>query len=71
MIPAGLRGPATVDVGNAGTVMRFLLPIAALADGPVRFDGDPRSYERPIGGVIEALRALGAHIDDDAGARFP
>ncbi len=33
VIPSGLRGPATVDVGNAGTVMRFLPPVAALADG--------------------------------------
>lgn len=50
VIPYGLHGPATVDVGNAGTVMRFLPPVAALADGPVRFDGDPRSYERPLHG---------------------
>ncbi|MFC7304938.1 3-phosphoshikimate 1-carboxyvinyltransferase [Streptomyces monticola] len=64
VIPAGLHGPATVDVGNAGTVMRFLPPVAALADGSVRFDGDPRSYERPLHGVIDALRALGARIDD-------
>ncbi|MDG4865091.1 3-phosphoshikimate 1-carboxyvinyltransferase, partial [Streptomyces sp. T-3] len=64
VIPSGLRGPATVDVGNAGTVMRFLPPVAALADGEVRFDGDPRSYERPLHGVIDALRALGARIDD-------
>ncbi|GGR68284.1 3-phosphoshikimate 1-carboxyvinyltransferase 1 [Streptomyces aureoverticillatus] len=64
VIPSGLRGPATVDVGNAGTVMRFLPPVAALADGPIRFDGDPRSYERPLHGVIDALRALGARIDD-------
>ena len=41
VIPSGLHGPATLDVGNAGTVMRFLPPVAALADGPVRFDGDP------------------------------
>lgn len=41
IIPAGLHGPTTIDVGNAGTVMRFLPPVAALADGPVRFDGDP------------------------------
>jgi 3-phosphoshikimate 1-carboxyvinyltransferase len=61
-----LRGDVSVDVGNAGTVMRFALPIAALADGPVRFDGDPRSHERPIGALIEALRALGADIDDRA-----
>ncbi|SCK31703.1 3-phosphoshikimate 1-carboxyvinyltransferase [Streptomyces sp. WMMB 322] len=71
VIPAALRGPATVDVGNAGTVMRFLPPLAALADGPVRFDGDPRSYERPLHGVIDALRVLGARIDDDGRGRLP
>ncbi|MER7516107.1 3-phosphoshikimate 1-carboxyvinyltransferase [Streptomyces sp. NPDC126499] len=71
VIPAGLRGPATVDVGNAGTVMRFLPPVAALADGPVRFDGDPRSHERPLHGVIDALRALGARIDDDGRGALP
>ncbi|MER5973721.1 3-phosphoshikimate 1-carboxyvinyltransferase [Streptomyces sp. NPDC002055] len=71
IIPAGLHGPATVDVGNAGTVMRFLPPVAALADGPVRFDGDPRSYERPLHGVIDALRALGARIDDDGRGALP
>ncbi|MEU2153960.1 3-phosphoshikimate 1-carboxyvinyltransferase [Streptomyces sp. NPDC019396] len=71
IIPAGLHGPATVDVGNAGTVMRFLPPVAALADGPIRFDGDPRSYERPLGGVIDGLRALGARIDDDGRGALP
>jgi 3-phosphoshikimate 1-carboxyvinyltransferase len=71
IIPAGLRGPATVDVGNAGTVMRFLPPVAALADGPVRFDGDPRSHERPLHGVIDALRALGARIEDDGRGALP
>ncbi|MET7450917.1 3-phosphoshikimate 1-carboxyvinyltransferase [Streptomyces sp. NPDC005574] len=71
IIPSGLRGPATVDVGNAGTVMRFLPPVAALADGPIRFDGDPRSYERPLHGVIDALRVLGARIDDDNRGALP
>ncbi|MET9802335.1 3-phosphoshikimate 1-carboxyvinyltransferase [Streptomyces sp. NPDC006368] len=71
IIPAGLHGPATIDVGNAGTVMRFLPPVAALADGPVDFDGDPRSYERPLHGVIDALRALGARIDDDGRGSLP
>ncbi|MET9519707.1 3-phosphoshikimate 1-carboxyvinyltransferase [Streptomyces sp. NPDC002994] len=71
IIPAGLHGPATVDVGNAGTVMRFLPPVAALADGDIRFDGDPRSYERPLGAVIEALRTLGARIDDDSRGALP
>ncbi|MEU3526058.1 3-phosphoshikimate 1-carboxyvinyltransferase [Streptomyces sp. NPDC038707] len=71
VLPTGLRGPATVDVGNAGTVMRFLPPVAALADGPIRFDGDPRSYERPLNGVIDALRRLGARIDDDGRGALP
>lgn len=60
----GLRGDVSVDVGNAGTVMRFLPPVAALAAGAVRFDGDPRSHERPVAALIEALRALGADVDD-------
>jgi 3-phosphoshikimate 1-carboxyvinyltransferase len=59
-----LTGDVSVDVGNAGTVMRFLPPVAALAAGAVRFDGDPRSHERPVRALIEALRALGADVDD-------
>jgi 3-phosphoshikimate 1-carboxyvinyltransferase len=61
-----LTGGTEVDMGAAGTVMRFVPPIAALADGPVRFDGDPRSHERPVGPLVDALRALGAEIDDAA-----
>ncbi len=61
--PAALKGPAKIDVGNAGTVMRFLPPLAALATGEISFDGDPRSYERPIGPVIAALEELGIEID--------
>ena len=58
-----LKGPAKIDVGNAGTVMRFLPPLAALADGEISFDGDPRSHERPLGPVIKALEELGIEID--------
>jgi 3-phosphoshikimate 1-carboxyvinyltransferase len=61
--PAPLRGGVRVDVGNAGTVMRFLPPLAALASGDVAFDGDPRSYERPLGPVIKALEELGISIE--------
>jgi 3-phosphoshikimate 1-carboxyvinyltransferase len=71
IIPAGLHGPATVDVGNAGTVMRFLPPVAALADGSVRFEGDARAYQRPLHGVIDALRVLGARIDDEGRGSLP
>lgn len=63
--PTPLRGPADVDCGLAGTVMRFVLPAAALADGPIRFDGDPRARERPMNTVLDALRALGADVTGD------
>jgi 3-phosphoshikimate 1-carboxyvinyltransferase len=63
---SGLRGGATVDCGLAGTVMRFVPPLAALADGPVRFDGDERARQRPMSAVLAALRALGCRIDGDA-----
>ncbi len=62
----GFRGPASIDCGLAGTVMRFVPPAAALADGEIRFDGDPRARERPMGTVLDALRALGVALDGDA-----
>jgi 3-phosphoshikimate 1-carboxyvinyltransferase len=61
--PGPLRGPARVDVGLAGTIMRFLPPAAALAEGPVEFDGDPHARNRPLRPIIEALRSLGVSID--------
>jgi 3-phosphoshikimate 1-carboxyvinyltransferase len=63
--PRPLRGPAEVDCGLAGTVMRFLPPVAALATGTVHFDGDPRARERPMSEILTALRTLGADIDQD------
>ncbi len=65
--PATLRGGASIDCGLAGTVMRFLPAVAALADGPVRLDGDPQARVRPMGPVIDALRALGAELEDSDG----
>jgi 3-phosphoshikimate 1-carboxyvinyltransferase len=61
--PGPLRGPAHVDVGLAGTIMRFAPPVAALADGPVTFDGDPHARNRPLRPIVEALRSLGAVIE--------
>ena len=61
--PKKISGPAKVDVGNAGTVMRFLPPVAALATGAISFDGDPRSHERPLGPIIAALENLGVQIE--------
>jgi 3-phosphoshikimate 1-carboxyvinyltransferase len=66
--PAKLFGPASVDVGNAGTVMRFLPPVAAMAQGLIHFDGDARSHERPLGPVIAALESLGVSIEH--GSRY-
>jgi 3-phosphoshikimate 1-carboxyvinyltransferase len=61
--PARLHGPADVDCGLAGTVMRFVPALAVLADGDVRLDGDPRARQRPMGPVVRALRDLGARVD--------
>ncbi len=64
--PAPLRGPATIDCGLAGTVMRFLPPVAALAEGAIRLDGDDAARRRPVGPVTTALRTLGVEVDGDA-----
>ncbi|MGH8895244.1 MAG: 3-phosphoshikimate 1-carboxyvinyltransferase, partial [Actinomycetes bacterium] len=61
--PRPLHGPVEVGVGNAGTVMRFLPPVAALADGEVRFDGDARARDRPMAPIVTALRCLGVDIE--------
>ncbi|MFF0343949.1 3-phosphoshikimate 1-carboxyvinyltransferase [Kribbella sp. NPDC004875] len=69
--PGSLKGPADVDCGLAGTVMRFVPPVAALADGVVAFDGDPYARERPMGVILAALRALGVQIEDGGTGRMP
>ena len=69
--PKKISGPAKVDVGNAGTVMRFLPPVAALANGAISFDGDPRSHERPLGPVIAALENLGVNIEHNGRYALP
>ncbi len=60
--PAPLRGDTSIDCGLAGTVMRFVPPLAALAVGPVAFDGDPRARERPMAPLIDSLRNLGVVV---------
>lgn len=55
---------AVVDCGLAGTVMRFVPPVAGLVRGHVAFDGDPHMRNRPIGAVLSALTTLGLAIDD-------
>ncbi|WP_426594868.1 3-phosphoshikimate 1-carboxyvinyltransferase [Cellulomonas sp. McL0617] len=62
--PGALSGGTTIHCGLAGTVMRFLPAVAALADGPVRFDGDTSALARPMGPVLTALRTLGVRIEE-------
>ena len=55
----------SIDVGLAGTVMRFVPPVAVLASRTVAFDGDAHMRQRPVGEILEALRTLGATIEGD------
>jgi 3-phosphoshikimate 1-carboxyvinyltransferase len=64
---AGTDGrEVAVDCGLAGTVMRFVPPVAALRGGPTTFDGDPHARTRPMAAVLEALRSLGVTVTADA-----
>jgi 3-phosphoshikimate 1-carboxyvinyltransferase len=69
--PGEFRADAAIDCGLAGTVMRFVPPVAGLSTGTVEFDGDPHMRNRPIGGVLDALRSLGVTIDDGGRAALP
>jgi 3-phosphoshikimate 1-carboxyvinyltransferase len=68
--PGALHG-GEVDCGLAGTVMRFVPPLAALAEGTSRFDGDPHARTRPMSTLIHGLRQAGAVITDDGRGRLP
>ena len=69
--PHFMRGPASIDVGLAGTVMRFVPPLAALAHGEISFDGDAESRKRPMATIIESLKELGAKVHDRGNGRLP
>ncbi len=72
VVPGPLRGATSVDCGLAGTVMRFLPPVAALADGPVHFDGDPGARVRPMAPLLQALRGMGVQVAEHGRAgRLP
>ena len=64
--PERFTGGVSIDCGLAGTVMRFVPPIAALADGEVSFDGDEQAYGRPMEPLLGALAALGAGIEGES-----
>jgi 3-phosphoshikimate 1-carboxyvinyltransferase len=61
----------TIDCGLAGTVMRFVPPVAALGAAAVTFDGDERARVRPMATTIATLRDLGVEIDDGGRGALP
>ncbi len=72
----GRDGPArdraaAVDVGNAGTVIRFVPPVASLTALDVLFRGDPPAAARPAGPLLAGLRDLGAEVDDGGRGAVP
>lgn len=69
--PGELAGGTSIDCGLAGTVMRFVPPVAALALGPVAFDGDAAARRRPMRVTIDSLRALGVDVNDDGRGVLP
>jgi len=69
--PKPLTGGVTIDCGLAGTVMRFVPPLATLAAGDVVFDGDAAARRRPMHTTIDSLRGLGVEVDDARTGSLP
>lgn len=67
----GVDEPTTIDVGLAGTVMRFLPPVAGLATGDITFDGDKAARRRPMATLIEAMRDVGIEVNDAGRGLLP
>ncbi|WP_026530383.1 3-phosphoshikimate 1-carboxyvinyltransferase [Haematomicrobium sanguinis] len=67
----GTSGPVTIDCGLAGTVMRFVPPLAALRTGHTRFDGDAQARVRPMSTVIDALEELGVEVTTNGAPALP
>jgi len=64
--PRPLSGPAKIDCGLAGTVMRFVPAVATIASGQIDFDGDLAARKRPMKTTIDSLRALGVYVTGDS-----
>ncbi len=71
VIPGWAARKTTVDVGNAGTVLRFAPPAAAIAMADVEFTGDPRASQRPVAQLLAALRQAGVEISDGGRGAVP
>ncbi|CAM3593350.1 3-phosphoshikimate 1-carboxyvinyltransferase [Bordetella flabilis] len=62
---------ADLFLGNAGTAVRPLTAALAMLGGDYRISGVPRMHERPIGDLVDALRALGAGVVYEGNAGYP
>ncbi|MEV7631248.1 3-phosphoshikimate 1-carboxyvinyltransferase [Microbacterium sp. NPDC089318] len=69
--PAHLRGGVTIDCGQAGTVMRFIAPLAGLADDEIHLTAHESALHRPMGALITGLRDLGVDVDDEGTWSLP
>ena len=69
--PGAIAGGVKIDCGLAGTVMRFVPPMATLANGDVFFDGDAAARRRPMHTTVDSLRALGVQVDDQGTGSLP
>ncbi len=63
----GPPDPVTVDVGESGTLFRFLTAAAATVERPITIRGRGRIHERPIGGLVRTLRRLGTRVETTGG----
>ena len=64
--PKPLLGPAAIDCGLAGTVMRFVPALASLAKGQIDFDGDLAARKRPMKTTMDSLRSLGVVVNGES-----
>ena len=72
MVDAMARQEGDINVGAAGTAMRFLTAYFATRKGmTITLDGVERMRHRPIGPLVDALRLLGAHIEYLGQEGFP
>jgi 3-phosphoshikimate 1-carboxyvinyltransferase len=69
--PGAFRSDARIECGLAGTVLRFVPPVAGLSTGAASFDGDAHLRNRPVGEVLTALRGLGVDIEDSGRGSLP
>ncbi len=72
VMAAALRDmPEVIDIGAAGTAMRFLTAYLSVGTGTHTLTGTERMRQRPIGVLVDALRQLGAHIEYLGTEGFP